>query len=98
MRTKLIFCNREFYCHPLFKTFAGSVDGYYFDILKQIPSIGTMNDVGYYVLPIGSYKMPMHEFIWECFHGLLRYDEKIFHINKNRYDNRLQNLRLESLV
>ena len=38
----------------------------------------------------------VHNFIWECHHGLLKNDEKIKHINKIRYDNRLINLKLRS--
>ena len=37
----------------------------------------------------------VHDFIWECFHGLLK-GEKIKHINKRRDDNRLENMQLRS--
>ena len=36
----------------------------------------------------------VHNFIWECFHGLLKEGEKIKHINKRRDDNRLENIKL----
>jgi len=33
----------------------------------------------------------VHDFIWECFHGLLKYGNKISHINEQRNDNPLAN-------
>ena len=38
----------------------------------------------------------VHNFIWECFHGLLKDGQKIKHINKKSEDNRLMNLTLRS--
>jgi len=38
----------------------------------------------------------VHDFIWECFHELLKYGDEVSHINEQRNDNRLANLKLTS--
>ena len=41
-------------------------------------------------------KMFVHNFIWECFHGLLYFGEEIMHLNNLAHDNRLENLKLRN--
>jgi len=38
----------------------------------------------------------VHDFIWECFHGSLKYEEEVLPINGNYKNNRLVNLKLNS--
>jgi len=42
------------------------------------------------------HRIYVYDFIWECFHGLLKYGDKVSHINEQRNDNRLTNLKLNS--
>ena len=97
MKGKLIIENREFYFHPKFKTFAGSVDGYIVDVKNQKPTLGILCENGYYTVEFeDGWWMYANNFIWECFHGLLKFNEKVKHINKQKNDNRLENLKMKS--
>ena len=95
MSNKLIIDNREYYFHPTFKQYAGSLDGYVIHIVNQKPTLGTKNKKGYMEITVeGDWqRILVHDFIWECFHGLLFFEEKIRHINRIPDDNRLENLK-----
>ena len=98
MHDKLIIENREYYFHPKYKGYAGSLDGYVVHAAAQEPTLGFINNEGYLELTVEEewHRTYVHDFIWECFHGLLKYGDEIKHINKKRDDNRLANLKLRS--
>ena len=98
MNDKLVIENREFYFHPTHKAYAGSIDGCVVHVVAREPTFGSIYERGYYEITVEDYwdRILVHNFIWECHHGLLKNGEKIKHINKIRYDNRLMNLKLRS--
>ena len=96
MKNKLVIKNRVYYFHPRHIAYAGSRDGYVVHAITRIPTIGINNEKGYLEFAVEDdwRLIQVHDFIWECFHGLLKEGEKIKHINKRRDDNRLENLKL----
>ena len=48
MNTKLIIENRDFYFHPTYIAYGGSVDGYVLHAITRIPTLGVINEKGYY--------------------------------------------------
>ena len=100
MNNKLIIKNREFYFHPIYVAYAGSLDGYVVHGITRIPTLSIINEKGYSEFTVENdwgRCLHVHDFIWECFYGLLKEGEKIKHINKRRDDNRLENMKLRSL-
>ena len=99
MNNKLIIENREFYFHPTYIAYAGSLDGYVAYAITQIPTLDIINEKGYSEFTVEDdwgRCLHVHDFFWECFHGLLIEGKKIKHINKKRDDNRLENMKLGS--
>ena len=96
MNNKLVIENREFYFHPTYTciAYAGSLDSYVVHAITRITTLDVNNEKGYFVEGNWGRCLHVHDFIWECFHGLLKEEVKIKHINKRRDDNRLENLRL----
>ena len=74
------------------------MDALFMLLLENQHLFGSINERGYYEITVEDYwdRILVHNFIWECHHGLLKNGEKIKHINKIRYDNRLMNLKLRS--
>ena len=91
MSTKLVIENREFYFHPTHQAYAGSIDGCVVHVVTREPTFGIITEKGYFEMTVQDYwgRMYVHNFIWECFHGLLKDGQKIKHINKKCEDNRL---------
>ena len=52
MRNKLVIDNREYYFHPTFKNYAGSLDGYVIYILNQEPTLGVKHEKGFMVMTV----------------------------------------------
>ena len=48
MNNKLIIENREFYFHPTYIAYAGSLDGYVVHAISRIPTLGVINEKVYY--------------------------------------------------
>ena len=44
MNNKLIIENREFYFHPTYIAYAGSLDGYVVHAITRIPTLGVINE------------------------------------------------------
>ena len=98
MKNKLILENCEYYFHPKFKGYAASLDGYVVHAVNQEVTPGVMDHNGYMQITVDEHwrNIYVHDFVWECFHGLLKYGDEVKHINKQRDDNRLENLKLQS--
>lgn len=59
--------------------------------------VGFTNKHGYRYIQIGSKRIGEHRFVWEAFNGEIPEGMEIDHINTNRADNRLENLRLVTI-
>ena len=86
-----------FATHPIYNDYEASVDGIVrHKRLKK--TIGAVGKFGY--MQIGVYfnkkikSLRSHRLIWECFHGVIPTGFVIDHINRDKLDNRLENLRV----
>ena len=74
-KIKLIIENHKFYFHPTYIAYAGSLNGYVVHAITRIPTLGVINEKGYYKFTVENdwgRCLHVHDFIWECFHGLLK--------------------------
>jgi len=100
MINKIVLENYEYYFHPTYTAYAGSLDGY--DVhadAAQKPTLGTPNENGYMKMSTENdwHWIFVHDFIWKCFHGPLKYGDEVLHINGNHKDNRLADLKLNAI-
>ena len=42
--------NHEFYFHPTYIAYAGSLDGYVVHAITRIPTLGVINEKGYHII------------------------------------------------
>ena len=86
--------------HPIYDLYAASKDGNIINIIKKVPHKGFRKRNGYMMFGVrkhaqsGFKSYQVHRFIWECFNGIIPDDKVIDHINNDKEDNRLYNLRL----
>ena len=89
--------NRSFKFHPFHDLYSTDHYGNIFDIMKR-PCIKKMDDYGYYFVNLKCgpqiHKYPVHQFVWECFNGILPKNGMIEHFDGNKKNNCLHNLRL----
>ena len=92
------FENHRFYkFHPFHDLYSTDHYGNIFDVMKR-PCIQKMDDYGYYFVNLKCgpqiHKYPIHQFVWECFNGILPKNGMIEHFDGNKKNNCLHNLRL----
>ena len=93
--TTIIINNCVYITHPIYKLYAGSIDGKIIHIIKQVPHVGNKNHNGYLHCRVrkhgqsGQKTCQVHRFIYECFNDIIPDDKVIGHINNNKEDNRL---------
>jgi hypothetical protein len=61
---------------------------------KAGTSVGWVSDSGYLITTINGKKFRVHRIIWELHNGQIPVGLEIDHINRDRLDNRIENLRL----
>lgn len=93
----------EFFSHPIYSNYLASQDGLIYSIKRHRLLEGGIDRDGYNRIHIiddrdkKSKKIRSHRFIYEaCNNEITSSDVDIDHINRNRFDNRLVNLRLVS--
>ena len=85
--------------HPVFYLYAANTPGEVINIIKKVPNQGIKNHSGYMHCSIRKYggrqkTCQVHQFVWECFNGVIPEGKVIDHINSDKEDNRLCNLQL----
>lgn len=89
----------EWLTHPIFNDYLGSKDGEVFS-LRSLKRINGQKKAkyGYIVMHLKLNKetvyITQHEFIFECFHGLMSDNSELTHCNMIEADNSLTNLKL----
>ena len=85
--------------HPIYKNYQANENGEircsnYKKIEGNVKVIKqTKSRNGYLKINVRKKVIPVHRFIWECFNGLLDKEKAIDHINTDRTDNRIENLK-----
>lgn len=93
----------DYLIHPIYKDYAADQDGNIYSLKnKRIKILDLTEDKDKYLRIHISYKdidkiVLAHRFIWECFNNeILDKNIEIDHINRNKQDNRIENLRKAS--
>ena len=85
--------------HPIYDSYASDEAGNIFDINKKAHIRGH-NHKGYLYINFKNMGLRVqyiiHRFVWECFNGVVPEGSVIEHINNNKRNNTLSNLRLVS--
>ena len=98
--TTITINKRVFFVHPIYNLYASSKDGYIINIIKQVLHKGNKTHRGYLNVGVrknsqtGYKAYQAHRFVWECFNNIIPEGKVIDHINNNKEDNRLCNLKL----
>ena len=95
-------CRIIYNVHSLYKSYAASENGHIINIYDKVTLNGYYHD-GFLYGDVESLFPPtipvkIHKFVWECFNCLIPKDSVIEHIDKNKGNNKISNLRLVSLV
>ena len=85
--------------HPVYDLYASDKDGNIIHILKKIPTKSNKQRNGYIKCNVKKYgdkqkSYYIHRFVWECFNSAIPEGKVIDHINNDKKDNRLCNLKL----
>ena len=98
--TKIIIDKCVYNIHPVYNLYASDKNGNTINIIKQELHKGSKTRRGYLNVCVrkhgqsGFKGYQVHRFVWECFNGVIPDGKVIDHINNNKEDNRLCNLKL----
>ena len=85
-----------FTSHPIYADYEASRDGIVRH-KRNRENIGWVSKLGYMQVTVGGEKKKKylsHRFIYECYNGLIPAGFVVDHINRNKLDNRIENLRV----
>ena len=82
-----------YHIHPKYKLYAASKSGDVVDIVK-----GKHQNESYFKVTNDDKTINYltRQFVWECFNGLIPEGKEIVHINNNKKDNSIDNLKMIS--
>ena len=98
--TTITIDNCVYNVHPVYDLYASDENGNIIHIINKVPTKGAKNHNGYMHCGVRKHAQPsyktyqVHQFLWECFNGVIPEGKVIDHINNNREDNCLCNLQL----
>jgi hypothetical protein len=85
----------EFVKHPIITNYEASRDGTIRNCRRKKP-VGSIDNTGYLRFTANGQKKNYlsHKFVFECYFGIIKDGFVIDHINRNKLDNSLANLRI----
>ena len=91
--------NSLFNVHPIYDLYAADKNGNIINIIKKKQFKGNKKRNGNLKCMVRRHKgiaknYHVHRFVWECFNGIIEGGKVIDHINSNKEDNSLANLKL----
>ena len=109
---KIEIYGSTYFCHPIYDQYASSEDGHVIDILKKATHMGILGYGGYLFFNMNKKLYPVHQFIYECFHGVqpegqvvvhidgFKLEENVAaHIDGNKRNNSIRNLKnIEDII
>ena len=85
---------RTYYCHPIYDKYAVNGFSPILDVVKKEHYFGVVIYDGYSFVKMGKENYPLHNFVWECFNGIVPEGKVVVHIDGNKRNNVISNLDL----
>ena len=85
---------RTYYCHPIYNKYAVNGFSPIIDVVKKENYFGVEIYDGYSFVKMGKENYPLHNFVWECFNGIIPEGKVVVHIDGNKRNNVISNLDL----
>ena len=109
---KIEIYGSTYFCHPIYDQYASNEDGHVIDIVKKATHMGILGYGGYLFFNMNKKLYPVHQFIYECFHGVqpekkvavhidgFKLEENVAaHIDGNKRNNSIRNLKnIEDII
>ena len=101
MLKQIIFNGDCYHIHPVYELYASNIKGHVIDTDKK-ENVETVKYGNLLYIVMKYHHLPYiklyskSKLIWECFHGVISKYSSVVHLNDDKRDNRLYNLKLIS--